>query len=68
MTEIQFEKLDGESGVYRIGDVHPTHVTSVPAKVKSQFAEEHDVEYKNCRAQMVRYYGERYVIVGEINE
>lgn len=63
-----FEKLDGKSGVYSIGEVHPTHVTSVPAKVKSQFAEERDVEYKKCRAQMVQYHSERYVIVGEINE
>jgi len=67
MTEAQvtFEEVDTDVGVtYRFSHNRPVTPTSVPAKAKSMYADEHNVDYSSLRATVV---GE-YVIVGQIPE
>jgi len=61
----EFTKTDGESAVYRVDSYDGVNPINVPAKVKSEFAAEHDIAYAKCRAQIVDYGGNQYVIVGE---
>jgi hypothetical protein len=66
MTNGTFEEVDGESAVYRPDGFGVTDVIHLPIKARSKFADEYGVPFEDCRAQLVDYHDERYVLVGEI--
>lgn len=63
---VEFTEVTGPATVYQVDSFKNPTPTAVPQKARSKFAEEYEVDYADCRAQLTEYLGQKVVLVGVV--